>query len=252
MKQNTLQILLWLYPVNFSNDPLQAQRLVETQELKIVLPDINEASLRSLLFLLTKNGLVENLNIESKKYLHITKEGISQLEAQFPALKLARQTISHWTVLIFLEPPKTDPNFRYLRRFLLDKKLIQLTRGVYLSALSLDNQIMSLLEKLYKNNILVLETEKILLSDVSRVIGSKINLSDAIRVLSGISKEIDALTGFKSIQKGFSDKQKIQFASIFSRLSSAIEQGYCLEKYFFPQVSSTLELLGKLKKTISI
>lgn len=248
MKRNTSQLLLWLYPGKQNASDLSFKRSVSISEIQIVMPKISDSSLRSLLFLMNKKAWLEIITLESEKYLSITKEGISQLEAQFPALKLGSSVISHWTIIIFLEPPKNDKNFRYLRRFLLDKKNIQLTRGVYLSPLALDIQTTQLLEKLYKNYVLVVEADNFLFSDVGRIIGSKINLSDTLNILSGLSRELDEVIDKKNIEKRFTDKQKNTISSIFNRLFNLIEQSYCLESYFFPQVKSTLDLLLKLKE----
>ncbi len=248
MKTNTKKILLWLYPIKTQNKENQTTRLVNIAELKIILPDIKKTSLRSLLNLLTKNNYVRIFSLTNQKQLTITSTGMKAIEAQISALKSFRGPITQWWLISFLKPPKTDQAFRYLRRFLLNKKAIALTRGIYLFAQELDAEVKYLLDNLYQGSVIVFKTDTFLYTDILQVIGLKINLSDTLSLLSGISKEIDQLLIKIDKQKGLTSHQKKQISSLFCRLFELAESSFSLVGNFYPQAKDDLDHLKKLQE----
>lgn len=248
MKTNTKKILLWLYPIKTQNEENQPARLIGIAQLKIILPDIKKTSLRSLLNLLIKNNYLRMLNLPNQKQLTITDTGMKAIEAQIPALKGFHTPITQWWVINFLKPPKTDQAFRYLRRFLLNKKAIALTRGVYLFVQKLDPEVKHLLGNLYQGSVIVFKTDTFLYTDMLQLIGQKINLSDTLSLLSGISKEIDQLLAKIDKQKGLTSHQKKQINSLFCRLFELAESSFSLVSNFYPQAKDALDYLKKLQK----
>lgn len=250
MKINTKKILLWLYPIKTQSAENQAARLMDVAELKIILPDIKKTSLRSLLNLLIRNNYVRMLNLPNQKQLTITDTGMKAIEAQISALKSFYSPITQWWVINFLKPPKTDQSFRYLRRFLLNKKAITLTRGVYLFAQELDSEVEYLLGNLYQGSVIVFKTDTFLYTDMLQLIGKKINLSDTLSLLSGISKEIDQLLVKIDKQKRLTSHQKKQINSLFCRLFELVESSFGLVSNFYPQAKDALDYLKKLQKIV--
>lgn len=248
MKNNSKKILLWLYPIKTQNTVNTEPRLVNVEQLKIILPDLKETSLRSLINLLISKQYINQLLVDGNKKVSITAIGMKALEEQIPALNSTKLSNIYWWVINFLEPPKTDLAFRYLRRFLLNKKAIALNRGVYLFAQDLDSQTQNLLNRLYQGSVLVFKTDTFYYTDMVQVIGSKINLSDTISLLSGISKEISQLLMKIDQQKRLTNHQKKQLNSLFCRLFLLLEDSHNLVKKIYPQVKDAQDYLLMLQK----
>ncbi len=247
MKDNSKKILLWLYPIKNQNGNNIVPRLVKIEQLKIILPDLKQTSLRSLINLLLNKQYINQLITDDCKQVSITNTGMKALEEEIPALNDFSLT-NHWRVINFLEPPKNDLAFRYLRRFLLNRKAIAINRGVYLFAQDLDIQTQNLLNSFYLGNVIVFKTDTFYYADIIQIIGHKTSLSDTISLLSGISKEINQLLIKIDQQKRLNDHQKKQINSLFCRLLNLLETDSSLLRKIYPQVKNAQDYLSMLQK----
>lgn len=247
MKENSKRILLFLYPSE--NQPVW----FNLAELQNLVPNLSHAGLQSALFLLDKKELIriDKTQVESKYSL--SSYGQSYLEDLFPALcESSEKWQGDWSLLIFLEAPKTDKNFRYLRSYLTQNKAVALTRAVYLYPGLISEKIKADLERSYKNSVLVLKVSKWLFGDDFKVIGQKAQLNDLFELYSSISKELDRLISLRSNEKSFTQQEKISFFSALSRFLSVLSTDPALLRLYFPQVESARQLLTKLQKCLKI
>ncbi len=247
MKENSKKILLFLYPTE--NDVVW----FSFKELQGLVPNLSVAGLQSALFLLDKKDLLRIDKTQTEWRYGLSSYGKSYLEELFPALYESNDKWQgDWSLLIFLEAPKTDKNFRYLRSYLTQNKAIALTRAVYLYPGLVSDKIKTDLQNSYKNAVLVLKVSKWLFGDDFKVIGQKAQLNDLFELYSSISKEIDRLISIKANEKSFTQQEKTTFFSALSRFLSVLYTDPALLRLYFPQVESAKQLLNKLQKCIRI
>ncbi len=247
MKENSKKILLFLYP---SNDKPIWLDLARLQEL---LPHLSPAGLQSSLFLLDKKDLLRIDKTQSQWKYSLSSYGQSQLEELFPALSANHeQWRGDWSILVFLQAPKTDANFRYLRSYLTQNKAVALTRAVYLYPGEISLRIKEELQKSYKNAVLVLKATDWLFGDDFKVIGQKAGLHDLFELYSSISKELDRLISIKENEKSFMKQEKSSFFSALNRFLGVLEIDTSLLTYYFPEVESPKKILAKLQNLLRI
>lgn len=247
MKENSKKILLFLYP---SENESVWWNLDELHDL---LPHLSLAGLQSALFLLDKKDLLRIDKTQVKWRYSLSSYGQSYLEELFPALCDSNEKWQgDWSLIIFLEAPKSDKNFRYLRSYLTQNKAIALTRAVYLYPGLLSAKVLADLQNSYKNAVLVMKISKWLFGDDFKVIGQKAQLNDLFELYSSISKELDRLISIKSNQKEFTQQEKINFFSVLSRFLSVLEIDPALLRLYFPQVESARKLLYKFQTCLRI
>ena len=247
MKDNSKKILLFLYSTT------NEERWVSNSEIKKILTDLTEAGFKSLLFLLEKNQFIKVDKSTNEFHYSLSSYGKSFLEDKFPALLVkSNEEQGAWKIIIFLDSPKTDKNFRYLRSFLTKNKAVALTRGVFLYPGKLTESIKKELESSYRNAVVVMKLSQWLIGDEFTIMGQKAGLNDLFELYSGISKELESLIVILTEKNNASDQQKKQLFSVFNRFVDVVSVDSSLLNYYFPQVEGALELLHKLQKAFEI
>jgi hypothetical protein len=252
LKPNSKKLLLWLYPAKILEEDQPRRRRVPYRQVQLILPDLTEAGRQSLIRLLENKQLLFSDELGNDLHLTLSSHGITQLEAYFPALKMQREGWEgNWSMLLFLKSPAADKSFRYLRSLLLDYHCFALKRGVYLRAGSLPDPVNQILQKTYRQAVVVIEFNQWQFGDEQIVIGQKTNLQAMVDVYSGIGTELKSLlTNFVQF-KSLTDQQKLQFNSVFDRLYSALEDDYGLIPNYFPKLSGGVELLSQLQQGVA-
>jgi DNA-binding transcriptional regulator PaaX len=247
MKENSKKILLFLYPSENESFWLDFSQLQE------LLPQLSQSGLQSSLFLLDKKDFLRIDKTENEPKYSLSSYGKSYLEDLFPALRgLSEKWQGDWSLIVFLEAPKTDRNFRYLRSYLTQNKAIGLTRAVYLFPGLVDEKIQSDLQRSYKNAVLVLKVSEWLFGDDFKIIGQKAGLSDLFELYSSISKELDRLIRIKGLNKTFTQQEKESFFSALGRFLSILDTDEALLSFYFPQVEAARKLLAKFQNCLKI
>lgn len=242
MKENTKRLLIWLYPIG------SRTRWVEYSYLEWLLPALSPAGLRSLLFLLEKKELIISDRINGDEMISITSFGLKSLTDHFPVFLTERiNWTGDWSLITFLAHPKTDRNFRYLRRLLLDKKSFNLSRGVFLYPGNLPGSISDLLYKMYRSSVVVIKFREWQFGDDRKVMGQKVGMRDSIDGYSSISSEISRLIEQKKENEVLNHQQKSDILSVFDRLYRQLNDDFGLIHYYFPQVVGGIKLLDELK-----
>lgn len=247
MKENSKKILLFLY--SSENDPIW----LSLSQLSGALPGLSRAGLQSSLFLLDKKDFLRTDKTRVEWRYSLSSHGKSYLEELFPALcDDHEQWRGDWSVVIFLQAPKTDKNFRYLRSHLAKNRAISLTRAVYLFPGTISDVVRTELQKSYKNAVLVLRISEWLFGDDYKVIGQKAQLNDRFELYSSISRELERLIEIKTKNKVFTQQENSRFFSALDRFMSVLAIDEALLNFYFPELESAKKLLWRFQNTLKI
>lgn len=252
MKTSSKKLLLWLYPTQFDSQGSSYQRRrIPYGQIPIILPELSEDGRQSLVRLLESNQLLHTDQLSGELHLSLSSHGKSQLEAEFPLLK--KQTDhwqGDWQMILFLNPPKGDKSFRYLRTLLLKNHCFSLRRGVYLHAGEIEDKITDILNKTYRNAVMIIRYDTWSFGDELRIIGQMTDLQSKVDIYSGISTELKKLLTKKMNYKTLTNQQKKAIYSVYDRLYINLAEDVGIINYYYPQVESGFQLLSQLKNRI--
>lgn len=246
IKKNAQKLLLTLYTP-------QGQRPVTlpADRLRYLVPDMSDGGYRSLILFLERKNLLYREKVFGSVSLGITEVGRSTLITLFPALDRTWLTWQEeWMVLVFLEAPKSDPNFRYLRQLLLAEKSLVLSRGVYLAAGSFSNRILIETKQLYSQSVAIVSADRWYLGLERPLIVRYYDLTSRAEVYSGVSKEISRLLVVASAAKKLTDHQKTRLSSILERLLESLRDDPGFTSHYFPDTPDILNLVSQIQKII--
>lgn len=247
LSKSSASLLTWLYGAY-----LTGNRPVALNEASLVVPDLSESGLRSLLSQLRKRKWVTLDTVGVDRYLAITSYGISEIVAHFPALSDQIDTWEgEWKLLVFLTSPSFDPQFRFLRHFLLQYHFGQLSRGVYLYPFQLPPEVVHQLS-FYPGSVVVVATKEWQVGDERSTMGSLFSLTDLCNSLSGISKEVNELLAINTGKKELMSQNRDSFYVVFDRLLSILEFDLGIHRRYFPQVKTSKALLCDLQQLFKL
>ncbi|MFH1967356.1 MAG: hypothetical protein ABIJ03_02500 [Patescibacteria group bacterium] len=240
MKENSLKLLLNVVPT--SDQP----KAIAVATLKrVVFPNLKSASFRSLLYLAKSRGWLDLQTVAGERVVIGTKQALTALQAQFPALLNVWATWQgDWLCLVFNQPPKTDKQFRYLRNWCQTHKCIQLSRGVYLAPDVYLSQFLNQLKPIYDNSIYILKTREWQADNIDRVAREKYSIIELSNQYSGVSNQIERLLKILDLQKKLDDGHIEQLQSLFERLFLAIAGDLGVIRYYFSYLKAPLALVG--------
>jgi DNA-binding transcriptional regulator PaaX len=242
IKENTKKTLVWCYPTS------QDWRWVNQTRIKLVVPQLTPAGVRSLLYGLERKQLILTRRQAGEIQYGLTTMGKTLIEAEIPALAASDSTqIDQSSVLIFLESPASDRNFRYLRQFLLNQHWVSISRGVFLYPNRPSEVVLTTVQRLYAQSVVILRVSNWLWGDERLLIGQQSALNLADELYSGISREVKRLIEDLLDQKELDDQAKIKINSVFDRLYSALSQDFTLVSPVQPNQFSGRTLLAQLQ-----
>ena len=249
LKRTSVKLLSWLYPYEDQQKELVSPELA-ISEVSLLLPEISGGGQRSLVSLLEKQQYVVRYRSQGASYLQITSHGREALEAQFPVFRFLHEPWNGtWSLIAFLEAPKNDPQFRYLRSRLIQERAAQFKPGLYLYPGKLNAELSVLLKRMYVGALVVWQSDEWQFGDERHIVSEIFGFSDLLSALSGASKEIDELLSKISDEKRLTEKGKEIKSSIFkvlNRLVEVMEQDLGIATFYFPQVESMKKILYRL------
>ncbi len=244
MKINTRKLLLWLY-VRKSD-----KKWVSLQELKIILPDLTNAGLNSIIYYLKQKHMVIT-DIDEEQKVSITGNGVMKLKQEISLLSMNNEVIDNqWEMIVFLTAPNKDKNFRYLRSFLVNEHAICISRGVYLYPGSFSESVKNLIQDLYYNHVAMFSCTDWRYGKKETIIRQQFNLKSKKDVISGVSKNIKKLLIKKSNQKKLTNQQKHNISTIYNQLFEIAETEIGMLKSYYPQVKSLIDLISQLQSIL--
>lgn len=193
--------------------------------IKWIVPQLTPAGVRSLLYGLERKQLILTRRQAGEIQYGLTTMGKTLIEAEIPALASSDSTQSDQSsVLIFLQSPVNDRNFRYLRQFLLNQRWVSVSRGVFLYQARPSEVVLTTIQRLYAQSVVILRVGNWLWGDERLLIGQQTALNLADELYSGISREIKRLIEDILDQKELDDQSKMKINSVFDRLYTALNQ----------------------------
>ena len=229
MKKNSQKILLALYPTENVFPQLSLEKV------KWLISDLTEDGQRSMIYMLEQKQLITSARLADETLLSITAHGKDTLEALFPALSTkTSEWNGKWLCIVFQTAPKTDPQFRYLRTFILSQKGIPFSRGMYLVPSVLSDSILKQCQDIYRDSVTVLSVDQWVLGSERPIVIEQYGLLDLLNAYSGISREINQLLGKFEHKKELTDWQKISLHNTYTRLIDTLAEDPGLVEFYFP------------------
>jgi DNA-binding transcriptional regulator PaaX len=248
MKTNTKKLLTWLY-----STAEQTAYVTDYSQLELILPDMTEGGRRSLVHYLSQKHLIRSERLGEKTSISLTSHGMDALTVQFPVFSPAlQQWDGKWSALVFLNGPKGDLHFRYLRQLLLDQHAFCLTRGMYLYPGEFPSQITNVCKDMYVGAVMMIKIEEWRFGDERELINQHYMLSDLVEIFSGISSEINQLLRVKKEQKRLTKKSRSLIFSVFDRLFNVLSQDPGFIHHYYPDVPSVRDLLAQLHSIMEL
>lgn len=244
MRHNSQTILL----LQYHSDPLRPILLSEA-ELSLALSEISLSGLRSLLYGLVKKQLISKQHRGTTSAYCLTSLGRDWCRQSFPALM--SQTLA-MTILISRKAPITDRGFHYLRQSCLRGGGLMMARGVYLFPLGVSPSLRNQIEKLYRNNVVLMRVSEIESGFDWQTITESSELWDVASVYSGISKDVSRLLSQNLTHKSMLDSQKKQISLLINQFILNLKNDTGLHTTSLPEKESPLFLLSQLQKLIQL
>jgi DNA-binding transcriptional regulator PaaX len=241
IKENTKRTLVWLYPANTS------ERWLSKDRISMVLPELSFAGLRSLLYSLEKKQLILSQKTGGEIQYGLTTIGKALIETEMPSLKASPLDSPSWSVLVFLQPPATDRNFRYLRQLLIQHRWLSLSRGVFVFPAKPTDLILVTIQRLYPQSVIIMGISDWWWGDIRLVIGQSVGASQVDDIYSGVSREIERLIGNLLGEKKLDHQAKSQIVSVFDRLFSALKLDFTQVLIAKTNFVNGAELLSRLQ-----
>lgn len=259
LKKNSVRILSWLFP---GHEP----RWLATEDLPFLLPELSSGGQRSLVAFLIKENLLEkvpyelvreskssSINGKSTQVLRATEYAKVALRAQFSSFRFFDEPWQgQWSVISFLDSPKSDLQFRYLRTRLLAHNAGQLRPGTYLYPGELPSELMHQLTQLYVGSVVVWQTKSWRFGDERHIVGSLFGLQDTAQSFSSISSQLLGLLVKDGAQKSLTKQQKSTLFMVFSRWVATMEESAGIYSWYFPQVKTPENLLSEFHSIYSL
>lgn len=247
MKISARKILIALYSPDMSS-----RSIIEYDVLAALVKPISRGGFRSIMKYLQDQHLVETTLVGRTGWARITNSGAKALERQIPALSPTRRDWDgRWCGVAFLEAPKADPHFRFLRQQLLDSGAFQLRRGVYLFPGELPASVEHECQQSYELSVSIFRIDSWLQGDPSRLLFTSDVSHSVINSSSGISKEVRQMLSKNVCWSSATDTQKQHICSVFNRIVSLLESDYGLAHTVFPQVKSSAQVLFDFQRILS-
>lgn len=248
IKKNAQKVLLTLFT------PQHERSLVTpVEKLQQVTPDLTESGYRSLLLFLEGKKLIYREKVFGHVSVGITDEGRRTLTALFPSLQNKWQTWQGtWMVLVFLQAPKTDSHFRYLRSLLLAEQAIPLSRGVYLTADSFSQRLLLECQSLYPQSVAIFSVHRWEMGLDRPLIINYYDLAAKAEAYSSTGNQLNQLLGKNQLNKNSTNQLKNHISPLIDRFLIFLREDPGFIKHFFPDTPDASEIIAKLQKVIAL
>ncbi len=243
MKENSAKLLLLLHPG-------QAKPVsLPYQAVPLLLPELTPGGRRSLIHHLEAKGLLLKEKVLGQTRLSLSSQGRRELSRSFPALSQKWDT---WTgsfeILVFLKPPKGDPQFRYLRKLLVAEWAMPINRGVYAAAGTFSERVLNECESLYAKSVLIFSVKEWKLGAERELLLPEYGISDVVEGYSGISREINELLEICKSNVRPLHQQILSFTMVFDRFWEIIADDAGFARFYYPQSPSAQIIINELQQ----
>lgn len=247
MKQSSQRLLLSVYPPR--------GRVVQFpyRLVPLLVPELTPGGQRSLIHVLQKQQFLHKEQVIDELVLTLGEQGRRALEQDFPALRTPTDAWQgDWQLVVFLSPPFTDKNFRFLRKQLLAAHALPVSRGVYAFPEKIPQVIARELENSYQGAVLVVPIGDVPnFGSLRPLIMEHYQLPDLISAYSGVSSEIDELLKLNRSLERLTDSQKKVLATVMIRISEIGLQDPGIIRFYFPGAPNLKAVLAHFQHLLS-
>lgn len=248
MKQNAKLILCSLW-----REDMVPSFSIERSTLDLLIPGLSYSGKRSLYAWLVSQNLLTPIQVGSTVQYTITGMGMSRLTDEFPALNPRwRDWKGDWRMIAFCNPPKGDPQFRYLRKQCVEHKALTISRGIYAFAGQVPAAVLALINRMYRSNVSVISINRWEMGLDPSVFVTKNGLHNLGNLYSGISKEAEQLLASFGNKKRLTDAQKPIIREIYNRALSLLEIDPGYTRYYYPTEFSAPDVILKLQRLLRL
>ncbi len=236
---------------NSANSSFSGHR-IKISTIETLIPNLTDGGKRSLLHVMKKSDLINSERVLGVTTIGITQHGIKALEKQFPVLsnKWSSWT-GNWDCLVFVKPPSSDHNFRFLRNLLVEEGAISISRGVYISPGSFSDRVVADCSDIYRNSVLMFSVGEWKIASFRNLIVAKYNLIDLVESYSGISNDVSRLLTYIDTNKRLTNSSKIDINLVYDRLIDVLGDDPGFSHYYFNDSPKPLELISKLNYLVT-
>jgi hypothetical protein len=246
LKKNSLMLLSWLYPS-------QTSRWISIHDLKFLLPSLSSDGIRSLVGVLTKANLIEKVPLDlidegqsTQTVIRATSYATDAVSSQFSAFRFMHEAWKgQWSLICFIDSPKSDPQFRYLRNKLVAQKAGQIKSGLYAYPGELPPELFHQLTQLYVGSVAVWKTDSWRFGDERQIIGKIFGLNDEAQSFSSLSNQLTQLLNDLKYNNGLIEPVKKNLFMVFNRWVVTMEDSAGIYSWYFPQVKKPNDFLSE-------
>lgn len=247
MKKNSLKLLVCLYTDSDSQFSL-AQSV-----LHYLLPDISESGRRSLSYLLEQRHYIYTHSSQGTSVLTATEAARATVRSQFPSLRNDWDSWEgDWSLLLFLQSSEVDPQFRNLRRVLVQEHAYPLKSGVYITPGNFTPKVIAMVESLYGTSVLIGSLKSWSHGFEPAVLFNDLGIFGIMDIYSGISKEVNQLLRSAFASNSLSNKEKKRLFLVFDQYieNLLVDPGFI--GYYFSHSISSIQLLKQFQQLFSL
>lgn len=247
MKKNTKKILFILSDVDGD------QVKITLKTLREIFSNLSDGGFRSWLFQLEKQQLIYIDRVPERAYASLTSKGERLVRDLFPALDPQWEAWhGEWQLLLFLQAPSGDKQFRYLRQMVLQERGMPLARGAYLIPGAITRRLHLELQLKYADSVALCVVKDWVFGLEKPVILSYYDVTERASLYSSVSKEIDRLLTQNDTQKGLIKKHKELLYSELDRLFELVQDDPGFTHYYSPEVTSARAVLSKIHQLLAL
>jgi len=214
---------------------------------------LTDGGFRSWLFQLHRQSLIYTERTPEHPCIILTQQGERAVRDSFPALNPRWEDwAGEWQLLLFLQAPAGDAQFRYLRQLLLKEGGIPLARGAYLFPQSVSQRILVECEQRYSQSVALCFVKDWVFGAQEPVIIDYYDLNSKALLYSSISTELDRLLAENEGEKRLIKKHKMQIYSELDRLFELALEDPGFTSHYFPEVTRVGQLLGKVHQLLHL
>ncbi len=246
LKINTKKILLCLFATE-----LAAEQGLELKELRACVSTLSETGVRSLIVLLEKKKLLFKKRVFGKTTFLLTEQGREAVKVSFPAVNyLNDDWDGRWMGMTFLNAPKSDTNFRFLRELVLAERALPLARGFYIKAGGFSEAVLSEVKARYLENVALFWVDTWIVGLDRPLVYKYYDLNAVAESLSGISNQVDDLLTKIEPKKRLIERDKKNIYTAVDRLMGSLREDSRLLRHYFPEVPEALNILSKVGRVL--
>ena len=213
LKTNSKKILTWLY------SDTEKIAFLKRKNVNLIVDNLSKEGLRSLLYHLTRQGLIEEQLLGGEIGYYITRRGKRVIEEEMRVLSPKwGQWDGSWLLITIIESSREGQDIQKLRRVLRESGALAFNRGMYLWPGCFGDELRNEVLSDYVEFVWVWEIKDLPDENTNKKITEKMAIKACIENYSAVSSEIDNLLDKNQPKKRLTESAIVQKFRIYDRL----------------------------------